>query len=175
MANAFMTITSETHGLISQGCSSQEVIGEYANIEHVDEVSVLGYRHEIVNEGGVMAHRPFIITKHLDLLSPFLFRTANKEEEFDCVMSQYQPSSDGPPEKFFVIELKGASVMTAEFGAMEGSPYGFEFISLRYREISLTHVSSNTTSCATWTEAEIVSPAITFQRVGDALCEHHIL
>jgi type VI secretion system Hcp family effector len=66
MANhCYMTINGKSQGLISAGCSTQDSIGNKCQEGHRDEIMVMSYNHNMLNEGNVRAatHGPVVITK----------------------------------------------------------------------------------------------------------------
>ena len=58
MANyAYMTIEGKAQGLISEGCSTLESIGNRYQAGHIDEIMILAFNHMISNHGHAV-HNP---------------------------------------------------------------------------------------------------------------------
>ncbi|MEQ9918886.1 type VI secretion system tube protein TssD [Pectobacterium aroidearum] len=52
MANyAYMTIEGKLQGLISEGCSTLESIGNRYQAGHTDEIMILAFNHMMSNDG----------------------------------------------------------------------------------------------------------------------------
>ena len=155
-----MSITGNRQGLISAGCSSVSSIGNKCQIGHEDEIMVLAYSHNMIagNDGGTSngrgQHMPIMITKNIDKASPLLATALHEQEEVDCIINLYRTSPAGGQDKYYSIKLTGARVahitlqVPHALHMNEAQPQ--EVVSIRYRDISWTHVQAGTSAYSTW-------------------------
>ncbi len=79
----YAEITGGSHGMISEGASSEESIGHFANETHKDEITVLGFSDEMwrdysfdpTNKAitvGIFYWKPFTLLKYIDKTTPLL-------------------------------------------------------------------------------------------------------
>lgn len=72
MANiSYLSLSGETQGLISAGCSTLDSVGNKAQPEHKDQIMVYALMHSISRSQNVN-HHELIITKPVDKSSPLL-------------------------------------------------------------------------------------------------------
>lgn len=155
-----MSITGNRQGLISAGCSSVSSIGNKCQIGHEDEIMVLAYSHNMIagNDGGTSngrgQHMPIMITKNIDKASPLLATALHEQEEVDCIINLYRTSPAGGQDKYYSIKLTGARVahitlqVPHALHMNEAQPQ--EVVSIRYRDISWTHIQAGTSAYSTW-------------------------
>ncbi len=75
MANiSYLSLSGETQGLISAGCSTLDSVGNKAQPEHKDQIMVYALMHSISRSQNVN-HHELIITKPVDKSSPLLVNT----------------------------------------------------------------------------------------------------
>lgn len=157
---SYMSITGNRQGLISAGCSSISSIGNKCQIGHEDEIMVLAYSHNMIsgNDGGTSngrgQHMPIMITKNIDKASPLLATALHEQEEVDCIINLYRTSPAGGQDKYYSIKLTGARVahitlqVPHALHMNEAQPQ--ELVSIRYRDISWTHIHAGTSAYSTW-------------------------
>ncbi|TWD52812.1 Hcp family type VI secretion system effector [Pseudomonas sp. SJZ131] len=157
---SYMSITGNRQGLISAGCSSVSSIGNKCQIGHEDEIMVLAYSHNMIagNDGGTSngrgQHMPIIITKNIDKASPLLATALHEQEEVDCTINLYRTSPAGGQDKYYAIKLTGARIahitlqVPHALHMNEAQPQ--EVVSIRYRDISWTHIQAGTSAYSTW-------------------------
>ncbi|MFJ7793789.1 Hcp family type VI secretion system effector [Pseudomonas sp. NPDC096950] len=161
MANhGYMSITGKRQGLISAGCSSQSSIGNKCQIGHEDEIMVLAYSHNMTtgNDGGYSSNRgkhlPIMITKNIDKSSPLLASALHEREEIECTIHFYRTSPAGGQDKYYSVRLTGAKIahlnlqVPHSIHMNEDQPQ--EMVSIRYRDISWTHVQAGTSAYSFW-------------------------
>lgn len=161
MANhGYMTITGKTQGLISAGCSGQTSIGNKCQIGHENEIMVLAYSHNMTagydgsTSGGRGNHMPIVITKNIDKSSPLLASALHDGEEVECTINFYRTSPAGGQDKYYSVNLTGGRIAHVSLQVphaihlSDGQPQ--EIISIRYRDISWTHVQAGTSAYSTW-------------------------
>lgn len=161
MANhGYMHITGKRQGLISAGCSGVESIGNRCQIAHVDEIMVLAYSHNMTTgtdggaSGGRGMHLPLVITKSIDKSSPLLASALHEREELECIINFYRTSPAGGQDKYYAIKLTGAKIAHINLQVPHAIHFNDaqpqELVSIRYRDISWTHVQAGTCAYSTW-------------------------
>jgi uncharacterized protein len=163
-SHSYITITGKKQGLISAGASSQESIGNKSQMGHEDEIMVLAYAHNMVagNDGTVAGgrgkHLPITITKNIDKSSPLLASALHDGEEVDCIIDFYRTATTGGQEKYYTVTLTGGRVsfislqIPHSIQMHDAQPQ--ELVSLRYREITWTHIQASTNAFSTWKSEE---------------------
>lgn len=157
MANpAYMTLTGKAQGLISAGCSTPDSIGNKYQSDHIDEIMVLAYHHNMANIGNIdkPTHSPIIITKAVDKSSPLLAQALSSREEINCTISFYRVSSFGIQEKIYSVSINGGVItdLTLEMPhvVLHGEAEPEEQLAIRYREITWTHHTAGTSGHSSW-------------------------
>jgi type VI secretion system Hcp family effector len=161
MANhGYMTITGKAQGLISAGCSTQDSIGNKCQAEHVDEIMVLSYSHNMANIGNINqpTHRPITITKNLDKASPLLAQALSNGEEINCSINFYRISLHGTHEKFYTVTIRGGLITDLTIDMphvlLQNDVEPQEHIAIRYRDITWTHHLAGTSGYSSWRDEE---------------------
>lgn len=161
MANhGYMSITGKRQGLISAGCSGTHSIGNKCQIGHEDEIMVLAVSHNMLTEsdGSVSSdrgkHMPLMITKNIDKSSPLLASALHEREEMECTLHFYRTSPAGGQDKYYKIQLRGAKIalinVQVPHAIHMNDSQPQEIVSLRYRDISWTHIQAGTCAYSTW-------------------------
>jgi type VI secretion system Hcp family effector len=161
MANhGYMSMTGKRQGLISAGCSGLNSIGNKCQIDHEDEIMILAYSHNMVtgNDGGVSGdrgkHLPIMITKNIDKSSPLLASALHECEEIECTIHFYRTSPTGGQDKYYSIRLTGARIahihLQVPHAIHMNDAQPQEMVSIRYRDISWTHIQGSTCAYSTW-------------------------
>jgi len=161
MANhGYMSINGKRQGLISAGCSGVESIGNKCQIAHKDEIMILAYSHNMItgNDGGVSGgrgkHLPIMITKNIDKSSPLLASALHEREEIECTIFFYRTSPAGSQDKYYKIQLTGAKIahinLQVPHAIHMNDAEPQELVSIRYRDISWTHIQAGTCAYSTW-------------------------
>lgn len=85
MANiSYLSLSGETQGLISAGCSTLDSVGNKAQPEHKDQIMVYALMHSISRSQNVN-HHELIITKPVDKSSPLLAKALSDNEKWQYV------------------------------------------------------------------------------------------
>lgn len=161
MANhGYMSITGKRQGLISAGCSGTHSIGNKCQIGHEDEIMVLAVSHNMLAEsdGSVSSdrgkHMPLMITKNIDKSSPLLASALHEREEMECTLHFYRTSPAGGQDKYYKIQLRGAKIalinVQVPHAIHMNDSQPQEIVSLRYRDISWTHIQAGICAYSTW-------------------------
>ncbi|MBX8487183.1 Hcp family type VI secretion system effector [Pseudomonas cichorii] len=156
--HGYMTITGETQGHISAGCSTQESIGNKCQDGHADEIMVLSFNHNMSNIGNIRhaTHQPVVITKNIDKSSPLLAQALANREEINCKIDFFRNSVHGKLEKFYTVELIAGFVadlsvdIPHSIQLNDSAP--LEHIAISYRDIIWTHHKAGTIGYASWIE-----------------------
>ncbi|WP_244587523.1 type VI secretion system tube protein TssD, partial [Escherichia coli] len=93
MANiSYLSLSGETQGLISAGCSTLDSVGNKAQPEHKDQIMVYALMHSISRSQNVN-HHELIITKPVDKSSPLLAKALSDNEKMAiCEFILYRTS-----------------------------------------------------------------------------------
>ncbi|SHM96281.1 hypothetical protein SAMN05216593_10510 [Pseudomonas asturiensis] len=157
MANhGYMTITSDTRGVLSTGCSSVTSIGNSCQVDHVDEIMVLSFTHNMANIDNIKhaTHRPIVITKYVDKSSPLLGQVLANREPINCTIDFYRTSPAGAQDKFYTIELRECIIadltLDMPHAILQNDAEPQEHVAIRYRDIIWTHHLANTSGYASW-------------------------
>ena len=161
MANhGYMSITGKRQGLISAGCSGQSSIGNKCQPGHEDEIMVLAYSHNMItgNDGEISGdrgkHLPVMITKNIDKSSPLLASALHEREEVECTINFYRTSPTGGQDKYYSIRLTGAKIahinLQVPHAIHMNDAEPQELVSIRYRDISWTHIQAGTSAYSSW-------------------------
>lgn len=156
MANEiYAKIIGEKQGLISAGCSTYDSIGNRYQSAHKDEVFVVAFDHEIMRQQNVK-HHPLNFVKLIDKSSPLIGIAVTNNEKMTLFFDFYRTSSAGVQEKFYTVEIRGATVLRHSvkspniFDNPEKHPE--EMISLSYESITWKHHTAGTSGYSIWTE-----------------------
>ncbi|HKS11654.1 MAG TPA: Hcp family type VI secretion system effector [Pseudomonas sp.] len=154
--HGYMTITGKKQGLISAGCSTQDSIGNRCQRAHADEIQVLSFTHNLLNNDNTQraSHEPVLITKHLDKATPLLAQALDTREEVQCNIKFYRTNMAGTREKYFTVSLTGGLIsqqhLDMPHSVLLADQDAQEHLAIRYREISWHHHAAGTSGYATW-------------------------
>ena len=106
MANiSYLSLSGETQGLISAGCSTLDSVGNKAQPEHKDQIMVYALMHSISRSQNVN-HHELIITKPVDKSSPLLAKALSDNEKMAiCEFILYRTSKAGIYQPYYKINL----------------------------------------------------------------------
>jgi hypothetical protein len=158
--HGYMTIKGTRQGLISAGCCAQDSIGGRSQIDHLDEIMMLSFQHDVSNPDNTRppVHRPVIITKHIDKATPLLAGALDNREILECKILFFRTSAAGKHEPYFRILLHGAMVVEQRLdmpdSLLMNEQQPLEYLAIRYRDIGWQHLSANTSAYAIWGQLE---------------------
>lgn len=147
-------------GCLLQSFPSQSSIGNKCQIGHEDEIMVLAYSHNMLagndgsTSGGRGKHLPLVITKNIDKSSPLLASALHDGEEVECTINFYRTSPAGGEDRYYSVQITGGRIAHVSLQVphaihmLDAQPQ--ELISIRYRDISWTHVQAGTSAHSTW-------------------------
>jgi type VI secretion system Hcp family effector len=154
MANLiYLTLTGQTQGLISAGCSSLDSIGNKAQIAHLDQIMVYELTHMLLRKQNVN-HQPLIATKPIDKSSPLLGKAISENELLTCDFDIYRTNKFGINERFYKIKLTEARISDIHLifpnPLINNNSQPQERVSLSYETITWEHTSAGTSSYSLW-------------------------
>lgn len=151
---AYLTIESTEGGLLSTACNTPDSMGNGYQPGHEDEITVLGFSHNMAWENRSV-HSPVQIVKKVDKSSPLISQACSDGSELKCKLTFYRNSPrGGVQEKFYEIDLIGALVRNvhiempnvAHFGESEMQ----EVVDISYRDIHWKHLAATTNGFSSW-------------------------
>jgi type VI secretion system secreted protein Hcp len=160
-----MRIEGLNQGLITSGANSMESMGNRYQQDHTDEITVQGFKHDILiprdpqsgQPSGQRVHQPLIITKIFDKSSPLLYAALTSGERLGTIyIHWFRTSMTGTQEHYFTHELTDAMIVDIKAyspNALDPSMAHFtqmEDISFTYRAISWTHEIAGTSGSDDW-------------------------
>ncbi|NHB88818.1 Hcp family type VI secretion system effector [Photorhabdus tasmaniensis] len=156
MANMiYVTIKGETQGLISQGCSTLDSIGNRYQNGHENRIMVLQFNHGLTVAQNVN-YQPVNFIKPLDKSSPLLMIAAANREKMELTFDVYRTSQIGSQELFYSILLTGAKIcgLNVNYPHVvndnKGQPE--EVVSVQYVNITCRHYMAGTSGYCIWDE-----------------------
>jgi hypothetical protein len=156
MANLiYLTLTGQTQGLISAGCSSLDSIGNKAQIAHLDQIMVYELSHSISREQNA-SHQPLIIQKPIDKSSPLLGKAISENELLTCILDFYRINRLGANEIYYRIKLTEATIKNIRLHSpsslRENGAQVTEAVSIAYKSITWEHPQAGTSAYSFWEE-----------------------
>ena len=164
---AYMTIEGATQGAITAGVNTAESMGNKYQQDHADELTVIGFEHNIMiprdpqsgQPTGQRVHNPLIFTKRYDKSSPLLYEALCRGERLVTVeIKWYRTTMEGTMEHYFTHKLEDALIVDIQ-AIMElttNTELGFrdheEKISMTYRKIEWEHEVAGTAGSDDWRE-----------------------
>lgn len=151
---AYLTIESTEGGLLSTACNTPDSMGNGYQPGHEDEITVLGFSHNMAWENRSV-HSPVQIVKKVDKSSPLISQACSDGSELKCKLTFYRNSPrGGVQEKFYEIDLIGALIRNvhiempnvAHFGESEMQ----EVVDISYRDIHWKHLAATTNGFSSW-------------------------
>jgi len=133
----------ERQGEISSGCGTEKSIGNRYQYQHRDEILVYQLASSMTSTAYGMNHPGLRFTKPIDKSTPLLTTAINENEKLQLIFDFYRTNRYGRQEKYYQIELRGASIQ----GIMHSINPGVldsENITVNYEYIRSKHLSANT-------------------------------
>jgi len=162
---AYMSITGENQGLITEGTFTEKSVGNIYQEGHEDEILVEAFKHDIIlprdpqsgQPTGQRVHQPIVITKVFDKASPLLFGALTSGERLtECEIKWYRTSATGLQEHYYSIKIEDAILVDIKsymHNCQDPSLAHFthlEDVSFTYRKITWTHEVSGTSAHDDW-------------------------
>ena len=164
---AYMSITGNSQGNITEGANSVESMGNAYQSDHTDETTVQAFDHQVMiprdpqsgQPSGQRVHMPFKVTKVYDKSSPKLFAALTSGERLSSVVIKwYRTSMTGRQEHYFTHELEDAVIVSIDANMPNCQDMNMkdfthlEDISFTYRKITWTHEVSGVSGSDDWRE-----------------------
>ncbi|MBS9425717.1 Hcp family type VI secretion system effector [Photorhabdus caribbeanensis] len=154
MANIiYLEIRGDKQGLISQGCSTVDSIGNTCQLGHEDHIFVYELTSNITR-GQHVNHQPVEIRKPIDKSSPLLGLAITNKESLQCIFYFYRTSTKGGLELYYKIKLTGAYICGLNGFYPNSSTHNEcqpqESLSLMYKSITWEHIMSGTSAYSIW-------------------------
>lgn len=150
----YMIMEGKKQGLISQGASTLESIGNKYQSGHEDEIFVCSMSSPLRWDENVHTD-PISITKLIDRSTPLISLALSEGEKISCDIIFYRHSVQSFYEPYFKIKLYGAFVLRQNI-TMAGSSSSNDPLSdrevllLGYNSISHEHLTARTSSTIYW-------------------------
>ncbi|MGL6316647.1 Hcp family type VI secretion system effector [Vibrio sp. WXL103] len=152
--SAFLTIEGQKFGCLTEGCNTQDSMGNSFQLSHKDEITVLSFSHGLEHNGNQSVHHPIQIVKKMDKSSPVLAQACADGDTLKCSITFYRPSPRNGLEKFYTVELTDAKVR----GVSTHMPHTINFnedemhetLLLSYRDIQWKHHIATTSGYSSW-------------------------
>ncbi|HEY4436209.1 MAG TPA: type VI secretion system tube protein TssD [Lelliottia sp.] len=139
----YLTLTGERQGEISSGCGTEKSIGNRFQYRHENEILVYQLSSSSVSTTGGAHHQGLRFTKPVDKSSPLLMAAINENEKLRLSFDYYRTNRFGRQEKYFHIELRGASIQAIS-SSVTKDMLDTESISVSYDYIRSKHLIANT-------------------------------
>ena len=139
----YLRMKGERQGEISSGCGTEKSIGNRYQYQHRDEILVYQFASSMTSTAYGMNHPGLRFTKPIDKSTPLLTTAINENEKLQLIFDFYRTNRYGRQEKYYQIELRGASVQ----GIMHSINPGVldsENITVSYEYIRSKHLGANT-------------------------------
>ncbi|WP_027906618.1 Hcp family type VI secretion system effector [Pseudomonas taiwanensis] len=162
---AYMSVTGEKQGLITERAFTVESVGNTYQEGHEDEVMVQAFDHQVIiprdpqsgQPTGQRVHKPVKITKVFDKTSPQLLAALASGERMTKVeIKWYRTSAAGTQEHYYTTVLEDAIIVDMKdymHNCQDPANAHFthlEDVSFTYRKISWTHLISGTSGSDDW-------------------------
>lgn len=140
---SYLRMTGERQGKISSGCSTEQSIGNRFQYQHEDEILVYQLSAAWSGSQGGIHHRGLRFTKPIDKCSPLLTNAINENEKLQLTFDFYRTDRYGRQEKYFQIELRGASIQKIQTSIV-ADILDSEDITVSYEYARSKHLIANT-------------------------------
>lgn len=156
MANmSYLTLNGEQQGLISGGCSSQDSIGNKAQLSHADQIMVTSLKHGLSRDQNVN-HLTLAFSKPVDKSSPLLGQAITENECLTCDFEFYRTNRAGLDELYYKLKLTNARIsditLNVPHTINDGQGQPEETVSLTYESIVWDHCIAGTSAYSLWSE-----------------------
>lgn len=139
----YVKMLGERQGNISAGCGTAASIGNRYQLGHENEIFAFGLSNGMSGTGAGFNLHELSFSKLIDKSSPLLGQGISNNEKYFLEFSLYRISKYGRWEKYYYIELRGATLasITTNFPS---NNLDTEVISVRYEYILCKHLMANT-------------------------------
>jgi len=139
----YLRMKGERQGEISSGCGTEKSIGNRYQYQHRDEILVYQLASSMTSTAYGMNHPGLRFTKPIDKSTPLLTTAINENEKLQLIFDFYRTNRYGRQEKYYQIELRGASVQGI-MHSINPDVLDSENITVSYEYIRSKHLGANT-------------------------------
>lgn len=139
----YLKLIGEQQGDISAGCGTTDSVGNRWQQNHVNEIFVFSLLAGVTSTGKGANLQDLTFNKQIDKSSPLLVNAINNNERLFLEFWFYRINRDGQWEKYYYIQLRGASISSIQLRIIENEIHT-ETISVNYDYILSKHLISNT-------------------------------
>ncbi|WP_333893397.1 type VI secretion system tube protein TssD [Atlantibacter subterraneus] len=142
----YLKIMGEQQGDISQGCGSEQSVGNRYQYGHEDEIYVFSLDDSVTNTSQGVKYHGINFCKTVDKSSPLLMNAINNNERCWMNFDFYRINRSGRWEKYFNIEVRGAS-LSVDITQICTSCIDQEYITVQFDYIFYRHLAAGTEYC----------------------------
>ncbi|WP_312817417.1 type VI secretion system tube protein TssD [Atlantibacter subterraneus] len=142
----YLKIMGEQQGDISQGCGSEQSVGNRYQYGHEDEIYVFSLDDSVTNTSQGVKYHGINFCKTVDKSSPLLMNAINNNERCWMSFDFYRINRSGRWEKYFNIEVRGAS-LSVDITQICTSCIDQEYITVQFDYICYRHLAAGTEYC----------------------------
>lgn len=106
----YLRIVGEQQGLISENCGSEQSVGNRFQKGHEDEIFVFSLQGAVSSTPDGVNHHGIQFCKTIDKSSPLFTQAINNNERCSLDFTYYRINRWGRWEKYYHIEVRGASI-----------------------------------------------------------------
>ena len=164
---AYMSIKGYTNTDMTVGVNTPESMGNKYQQDHTDEITIIGFEHNITiprdpTSGmpvGPRVHKPLVITKRYDKSSPLLYDALCRGEKLETAeIKWYRTTMEGTMEHYFTHRLEDALIVDIQAIMELTTNTSLDYrdheekISMTYRKIEWEHMVSQSMASDDWRE-----------------------
>lgn len=139
----YLKMRGEQQGDISAGCGTEKSIGNRFQFGHENEIFAFSLSYSITGTGKGINLQGLSFSKLIDKSTPLLMKGITDNEKFLLEFSYYRITPFGKWEKYYSIELRGASLASIRTH-ISNNDLDTEVIEVRYDYILCKHLMANT-------------------------------
>lgn len=139
----YLRLAGKKQGAISSGCGSSESMGNRWQIGHEDEIFAFALSNSMARTINHANIQELIFCKPTDKSSPLLCNAITNNEQLFLEFYFYRISRYGRWEKYYYIQLRGASLSSIQSYFSSGESH-IEIITIKYDYILCKHLIANT-------------------------------
>ncbi len=139
----YLKMRGEQQGDISVGCGTKDSVGNRFQLVHRNEIFAFGLFSSMTGTGKGTNLQELRFNKLIDKSSPLLSNGISNNERFFLEFSFYRTNQYGKWEKYYYIELRGATLVDVSMHFSDNN-LDTESIEVRYEYILCKHLITNT-------------------------------
>lgn len=139
----YLTMRGERQGDISTRCGTADSVGNRFQLGHENEIFVFALSNAITSTTMGFNFQALTFCKQIDRCSPLLVTGIDNNENFSLEFNFYRTSKYGGWEKYYYIELRGATISSINV-AVALDIIDTETIKISYDYILCKHLLANT-------------------------------